>query len=356
MLVGIDASRAIRPRPTGTETYARRIIVELLALGASHDYRLYFDRPPGPDLFAAAEQRVISFPRLWTQVRLSLELAVHRPDLLFVPAHVLPLYRSCPSVVTVMDLGYLHFPRAHPLGQRLYLDWTNRFHARVATRLLAISEHTKRQLVARYGVPAERVVVTPLAAEAPADGQAPTEPPEAPYVLAVGTVHPRKNLGLLIRAFGPLARAHPQARLLIAGRLGWLYEGILAEVEQRHLGGRVTFLGYVERERLWQLLREARIFAFPSLYEGFGLPILEAQLAGAPVLASQSSSIPEVAGEGAVLLDPEDEEAWAEALVRLWENGALRADLARRGRSNAARFSWARTARLTLGALQAAGG
>lgn len=359
MLAGVDASRAVRPEPTGTETYARRVLEELLALGAPPAYRLYFNQPPPPGAFEgafrgpfAAERRVMPLRRLWTHLRLSLELARRAPDVLFVPAHVLPFYHPCPSVVTIMDLGYLHYPQAHTSAERLYLHWTNVLHARTATRILAISEHTKQELAARYGIALDRITVTPLAAD-----PVPPASETRDYVLAIGTVHPRKNLDLLIRAFRPLAREEPEAQLLIAGKLGWLHQGITQEVERQGLGDRVMFLGYVEPAQLRGLIASARIFAFPSLYEGFGLPVLEAQSAGVAVLASRASAIPEVAGEAALLVDPQGEEAWSDALRRLWRDEGLRRELAARGPTNAARFSWTETARLTRQALiEAAGG
>src|SRR6185436_10590611 len=154
MRIGIDASRATVPRRTGTESYARRLIQALLDRGSGYDLILYFRDLPAPGLFPRGIRRVIPFPRLWTHVRLSLELLTQpRPDVLFIPAHVLPLIHPLPSVVTVHDLGYRHFPEAHPLAQRLYLDWSTRFSARAATHLIADSEATKRDLIRFYNTP-----------------------------------------------------------------------------------------------------------------------------------------------------------------------------------------------------------
>src|SRR5258708_3987978 len=158
MHIGIDASRATVVRRTGTEHYARRLIEALLAAGGERSYTLYFRDPPPAGVFAGAEQRVIPFPRLWTHLRLSFELVTRpRPDVLFVPAHVLPLAPPLPAVVTVHDLGYRHFPGAHPGGQRAYLDWSTRYSARAATHVLADSAATQRDLAHFYGVPAAKV-------------------------------------------------------------------------------------------------------------------------------------------------------------------------------------------------------
>ena len=165
-LVGIDASRAVSPFPTGTETYSRRLIQALLQRDPPYRFRLYFRHrlaESPPDLaappFSGAEPRIIPFPRLWTHLRLSWEMVQHPPDLLFVPAHVLPLIHPRLSLVTVHDLGYLHFPQAHPTLQRQYLDLSTRWNARAAAHLLADSEATKRDLVTHYGTAPEKITV-----------------------------------------------------------------------------------------------------------------------------------------------------------------------------------------------------
>lgn len=353
-MIGIDASRAVSPHPTGTETYSRRLIQALLRLPSPHAFRLYFRTPPGNGWTEGAEVRLIPFPRLWTHVRLSWEMALHPPDLLFVPAHVLPLIRPRRTLVTVHDLGYRYFPRAHPPFQRLYLDLSTRWNARVATHILADSEATRADLIRIYRVPPDRITVAypgydetlcPVRdTEALAKVRARYNIPER-YFLYLGTLQPRKNLHRLVQAF---ARLQTDAALVLAGRRGWLYEDIFALVRRLGLESRVLFPGYVRSEDRAALMSGAMAFVFPSLYEGFGLPVLEAQACGCPVICSSTSSLPEVAGDGALLVPPEDVGALAEAMARIEADADLREGLIARGFANLRRFSWESCARTVL--------
>jgi glycosyltransferase involved in cell wall biosynthesis len=362
MHIGIDASRATAARRTGTENYARRLIQALLETGAplGHTFTLYFRDVPPPGLFAEAagsarvSQRVIPWPRLWTHARLSWELLSRpRPDVLFVPAHVLPAVHPLPTVVTVHDLGYRHFPDAHPRLQRLTLDWSTRYSARFATRLLADSEATRRDLAQLYRVPPEKVTVVypgldeTLSRIDAGPVRAKYGLPEG-YFLHVGTLQPRKNLIRLIDA----AAAVPEARLVLAGRPGWLSAPILARAREQ--GDRVRLLDHVPDEDLAGLYSGARALVFPSFYEGFGFPVLEAMACGTPVICADTSSLPEVAGDAALLVNPLDTAAMVSAMARVQADPALAAALRAKGYAQARRFSWAAAARAALGVLRAA--
>jgi glycosyltransferase involved in cell wall biosynthesis len=361
--VGVDASRATVARRTGTEHYARRLIGALLALnggpgGPRHRFTLYFRDRPSAGLFSGAEQRVIPFPRLWSHVRLAAEVLRARPDVLFVPAHVLPLLHPVPSVVTVHDLGYHYFPEAHPARQRRYLAWSTRFAARGASHLLADSRATRDDLARLYGVPPGKVtVVYPGRDEAlgpadPAPVRARYSLPET-YVLHVGTLQPRKNLLRLMDAAAALHAEGQSLQLVLAGKPGWLAEPILARA--RSLAGLVHLLDYVPDADLPGLYSGARAFAFPSLYEGFGFPVLEAIACGTPVVAANTSSLPELAGDAALLVDPTDVAALTSALRRLLLDASLRADLIARGREQVKRFTWERAAQEVMQVLEAVG-
>ena len=364
MLIGIDASRAVTARRTGTETYSLHLIRALLALGADHRFRLYFRQPPPPGLFNGADLRVIPFPRLWTHLRLSGEMLRRPPDVLFVPAHVLPLVHPRRSVVTVHDLGYLYHPEAHTRAQNLYLRWSTRYNARAAAHLLADSEATRRDLVHRYGVPPEKITVAYPGYD---ERLAPVTDPAAlaavrarysltdPYLLYLGTLHPRKNLSRLIQAFHNLQPATCNLQLVLAGKKGWLYDDIFAQVRALGLTERVIFTGYVPDDDLPALLSGALAFVYPSLYEGFGFPVLEAMACGAPVVCSNVSSLPEVAGDAALLVDPLDTAALAAALARLVEDEGLRRELRERGYRQVRKFSWRRCAGQVLGVLERVG-
>ena len=364
MLIGIDASRAVRARRTGTETYALHLIRGLLELGLSHRYRLYFNQPPSPELIPPGphwEPRVMPFPRLWTHVRLSWEMARRPPDVLFVPAHVLPIVRPRRTVVTVHDLGYRHYPAAHRSLDRFYLDLSTRYHVRAASHILADSQATRNDLVGEYGADPARITVVYPGVDKTLrhvdDSAAIAAVREkygihGEYVLYVGTLHPRKNLVRLIEAFSLLKSG---VKLVIAGQKGWLYDRIFARVQELGIEQRAIFTGYVADADLPALLSGARVFAFPSLYEGFGLPVLEAMACGVPVVCSNVSSLPEVAGDAALLVDPLDTGAWVAALERALTDEELRAELIRRGYAQVRRFSWRRAAEETLKVLERVG-
>lgn len=392
MLIGIDASRAATAQRTGTETYSLHLIRALLKLGSGHRFRLYTNgQPPeglfGPenlgDMFRAemqsrasssspysavasgAEIRSIPFPRLWTHLRLSAEMALRPPDVLFVPAHVIPLLHPAVSVVTVHDLGYLHYPESHRAWDRRYLDWSTRWSARRAAAVLVDSAATGRDLAQAYGIPPAKTRVVYLGRDERLRRVEDLDLVTRTrvrynlgerYLLYVGTLQPRKNLARVVEAFVQLA-GQPElsnVQLVLAGKKGWLYDTLFARVSQLGLDGRVVFPGYVPDEDLPALLSGAIAFVYPSLYEGFGIPVLEAGACGVPVITSNTSSLPEVAGDAALLVDPHDVDAIADAMYRIITDEALRAELARRGLENVKRFSWEKCARETLAVLEQA--
>lgn len=358
MLIGIDASRAIAAHPTGTEVYSRRLIQALLELESPHQFRLYFREPPPARTFAGADLRTIPFPRLWTHIRLSWEMARRPPNALFIPAHVLPPIHPRTSLVTVHDLGYLHFPEAHPRFQRLYLDLTTRWNARAAAHVLADSEATKVDLIARYATPPAKISVAhpgydqtliPVRDPAKIEAVKSRYTITGDYFLYLGTLQPRKNLARVIDAF---ATIETKASLVLAGKRGWLYDDLFSQVRRLGLEKRVLFPGYVAEEDKAALLSGALAFVFPSLYEGFGLPVLEAQACGRPVITSTTSSLPEVAGNGALLVDPRDSSAIADAMQRIAAGPALCESLIERGFVNTRRFSWATCAQAVMDAIE----
>ncbi len=355
--IGIDASRALGTAITGTEGYSLHLIRALVPLLTPHHHvRLYTRQPPPPGHFPPqAEIRVIPFPRLWTHLRLSWEMARYPPDLLFVPAHVLPLIRPRRTIVTVHDVGYRSFPNTHPWRQRLYLEASTRWNVAVADLVLTVSIAARQDVLRFYSTPPRRVVALHPGFDTdlhPVRDRAALEAvrrhyhiPNGRYILYLGRIQPRKNLARLVRAFAPLARSKPKLTLVLAGPGGWLESEIRREVARLGLERRVLFPGYIAAEEKAALLSGACCFAYPSLHEGFGFPVLEAQACDCPVLTSNGSSLPEVAGDGALFINPLDEEAITEGLRRLLEEEALRQQLIQRGRENLHRFSWEKTAR-----------
>lgn len=367
MLIGIDASRATSSAPTGTETYSRELIRGLVALDHKNRYRLYLRESVAPDFFTKTltrspnyELRFIPFPRLWTHLRLSYEMLTRAPDVLWIPAHVLPPIHPHRSIVTIHDLGHLHFPQAHPFLQRLYHRWSTLWNVRTASHLLADSEATREDLVQRLNVPSEKITVVYPAFDAqlfkPVRDVLQIENVRAKYrvgkdyVLSIGTIHPRKNYARLIEAFARVISNLEtlNLQLVIIGKRGWLHKTIFESVTQWGLQSRVHFLDYAPASDLPALISGARLFAFPSLHEGFGLPILEAQACGTPVVCSMVSSLPEAAGDAALFFDPLDVDAIAGAMARALTDEALRAKLIARGFENIQRFSWQVSARAVL--------
>ena len=371
MLIGIDASRAATGQRTGTEAYALHLVRALIPLAAErgHTLRLYFNAPPAPDLFPTAPHVTPLFMplrRMWTHARLGHELRSRPPDVFFTPAHVIPVGIRCPSVATVHDLGYEHFPEAHPRRQLTYLRWSTRHNARVARRVIADSRATADDLLALYGTDSAKIDVVYPGADPDlrrVDDPAVIAATVArygigrPYLLYLGTLQPRKNLIRLVEAFAASGLHNDRYSLVLAGRAGWLAKPLLAAVGRLPLavGDQIHLPGYVDEADKAALLSGATALVFPSLYEGFGFPILEAQACGVPVVCAGTSSLPEVAGDAGLRVDPLDVAVIAAAIKRIATDGALRGELIVKGYANLARFKWEEAASQTLAVLEAAG-
>ncbi len=360
MIIGIDASRAVTRQRTGTEAYAYFLIRALIPLATErgHRLRLYFNQPPPPDLFPESdcvEQVVIPFPRLWTHVRLAWELHRRPPDIFFTPAHVIPFTYRGPSAATVHDLGYHHFPQAHPRRQLAYLRWSTRHNGRIARHIFADSQATKDDLVQWDGIdPAKISVVYPgidpeLGEVSDADAITAVLRKyniTPPYFLFLSTLQPRKNLIRLIRAY---AASGVDYQLVLAGKKGWLAQPILDEVHHssftiHHSPFNIVLPGFINDADKAALLSGATALLYPSLYEGFGFPVLEAQACGTAVLTAATSSLPEVAGDAALLVDPLDTKAITKGIQRLAADPLLRHELELKGFENVKRFTWEETA------------
>ena len=366
MLIGIDASRTVLARRTGTERYSLEITRALIDVASDDRFVLYFNQLPPPGLLPRSERvrwRVIPSPRLWTVGRLSLEMATRPPDVLFVPAHSVPPIVPRASVATIHDLGYLHFPGEHPGPTRWLRRLSNRWSARRATRIVAISGATRDDLVRHEGVPADRISVVhhgrapwfkPVQDPAIVQGVRARHGLDAPYFLFIGTLQPRKNLERLLAAFDRVAADRPDLLLALVGAAGWQPDRLRQALTSVRARDRVRLLGYVEDADLPPLLSGSVGLAFPSLYEGFGLPALEAMACATPVLTSNTSSLPEVVGDAALLVDPLDVAAIADGLRTLADDADFRSVLGERGLARAADFTWQRAATETLAVLRAA--
>jgi glycosyltransferase involved in cell wall biosynthesis len=370
MIIGIDASRAATGQRTGTEAYAYHLIQALIPLAEArgHHLRLYFNWPPAPGSFPNSplvEQVLVPFPRLWTHVRLNQELRQRPPDIFFTPAHVIPIGYRCPSVATVHDLGYHHFPETHTASQRLYLRWSTGHNARLAQRVIVDSQATADDLLRFYPIEPSKVVVIHPGVD-PALQRITDEETLSivwrkyrvypPYFLYIGTLHPRKNLLRLMEAFAGSGLAGQESlhTLVLAGKSGWLTQPIIEALHRMspEVSGRIHLPGFVDDADKAALLSGATALAFPSLYEGFGFPVLEAQACGTAVICANGSSLPEVAGKGGLLVDPFDKGAIASALQQVAADDALRERLVACGYDNVRKFNWQKAAAEVLETLE----
>jgi glycosyltransferase involved in cell wall biosynthesis len=288
----------------------------------------------------------------YEQAGLAVELAALRPhpQVLHSPDFIPPFHRPCPAVITVHDLAFRRFPDLLTAESARYYGQIERAVAS-AEAIIAVSAGTADDLVELAGAARDKIHIVYEAAD-PLYRPPPAPPSARPgYMLFVSTIEPRKNLPVLLEAYRLLldgGRVRPVPELCVVGRRGWLYEESLRAIERLGLGAHVRLLGEVAPTDLLGLYQGARLFAMPSLYEGFGLGALEALACGTPVLAAAAGALPEVVGDAGLLLPPHDPAAWAVALERVLSDAALEADLRQRGPAQAARFSWERAARETL--------
>jgi glycosyltransferase involved in cell wall biosynthesis len=336
---------------TGTERYTREVVRRLPEVAPDLDWRFYAARP-APGL--GVDLTVLPFPRLWSQARLPAELFRRRPDLYLDLAHVVPALCPAPPLKVFHDLAFEHFPGAYHPRDLAYLRWTARQAARACRTMIAVSEATRQDLVSLYGVDPDRVTVVHEGG-----GEGVPEPREKaadavklrrfgihePYVLSVGRVEPRKNQLTALAAVERL----PGLLLVAAGAVH--DEAMAARLDA---SPRCRLLGRVSDAELELLYRNAEALLFPSLYEGFGLPVLEAMRHGLPVVATRTSSLPEVGGEAAIyILDAQDSDSMASALQQIRDDPALRRRLGVAGRKQAARFTWRRCAEGVAAAVRA---
>ena len=280
--------------------------------------------------------------------------ALGKLDLYHALAFVAPLALNLPSVVTIYDLSFVHYPQRLPAARRLYLRLFTGLTCRRARRVQAISHSTAHDLTETLGIPSDKIdiaapgcdpaVFHPLPAEQITAFRRTKGLPER-FWLFIGTLEPRKNLTVLLDAYAALKDRPP---LIIGGGKGWDYQPIFEAVERHQLQETVRFVGFVPPEELAIWYNCAEVFVYPSVFEGFGLPVLEAMACGTPVIVSDASSLPEVAGQAGLCIAPHDAAAWTAALRRAWEDEQWRCQARQRSMAEAARYSWAQTAQAVV--------
>jgi glycosyltransferase involved in cell wall biosynthesis len=349
------------PQPAGAGVYAIELVSAMAARDRHDGYALFVRGNVLDDAVAARRnwrvEHVGAGSRqarlLWEQARLPRALASLGIDVLHSTHHTLPLAGvRCGRVVTIHDVTFFRLPKRYPLARRLYMQTLTRLSARVADAVIVPSNTVRDDVRRLLGVPADKMATVYEAAgpqfapmeNAAVHAIARTYGIEPPYVLSVGSLEPGKNRARLFRAMRHLRDEGIGHRLAVVGQRAWGYEDDLALIDDLGMADRIILPGYVRAEHLPALYAGADVFAFPSLYEGFGLPVLEAMACGVPVLTSRVSATAEVAGEAALLVDPESVESIREGLRQLLADRDLRAEYARRGVERAAQFSWQRAA------------
>jgi glycosyltransferase involved in cell wall biosynthesis len=369
MRIGVDVT-AIGAQPSGVGNYTQYLLNHLVEVDGGHEYLLLSNQPARPSYLsstAALRDVLDPFPSrmLWMQCRLPGRLREVRPDVCHYPNSIGPLFNPCPYVVTIHDMTLSLLPRYHPWRKQLLVRPIITLVALHARQIITVSQNARADIMRLLHVPADRVVAIPEAAgpcfhPVDSDHQARVRSAfhiDGPFILYVGTLEPRKNLVRLIRAWHRIRRSGViPHQLVVAGARGWQDRSIFEEVRRLTGGNGIIFTGYVPLEDLPALYSAADAFAFPSLYEGFGLPVIEAMACGTPALISSAPALVEVAGDAAVQVDAYSVEAISLGLERILTDDVLRQELRERGFQRARALSWTATATQTLQVYQHAMG
>ena len=398
MNIGIDASRALRPIKTGTEWYNVEIIRHLVDLDKKNNYVLYSQKQPEAPLLNLPQNvswRVMPFPRGWTLLRLSLEMLTNPPDVLFIPAHTLPLISPKKSVVMVHDLGFIHNPELYPARQKIYHNFVINYVKKHATHILTPTEFTRQDLIKTLGISPEKITTVwhgfddNLYHPRPVSNHASTQYGE--YIFYIGRLETKKNIVNLVKAFDlfrsschsestlschsePTLSCHsepageesrssdrtPQLpatnyKLLLAGKPSHGYEQIKEAINNSPYKKDIIELGYLVEEDVPVYMSNAALFAFPTSFEGFGIPIIQAMACGCPVVASDNTCIPEITGNAAILIDPQNPSQIAKAMQEILTNKEKREKLIQKGLHQAKKFSWQTSAKETLKVIENVG-
>lgn len=367
MIIGIDASRAFIKNRTGIEEYSYQVIKHLTRELKDCQVVLYIRNNQEID-FALPENwriKTIKRSRIWTQLGLSFEMLFHPVDVLFVPAHTVPIIQPEDTIVTVHGLEYEFCPQAYSFWERFYMRWSIKNSCRWAKTIIAVSKNTKKDLIKLYDVPEEKIEVIYEGVSTNYElntnvritnniSNKLTKLKAKSYLLFIGRLEKRKNIVGIIKAFEILKEHYKiPHKLILTGKFGYGEQEILRELENTNCADDIILPGYVSEAEKWELLKNTDVFLFPTFYEGFGLPVLEAQASGVPVVAGNNSSIPEIIGDSAFLVNPNNAEEIADAAFKLISDENLKNDIIKKGYENVKRFSWAKCAQETAQLIRA---
>lgn len=360
MKIAIDIREAGHEK-TGKGWYTYNLVREILKLDQKNDYLLYTDSEKSPfeNDKNVTLKTIKSSPWKW-HFKVIKDLQNQKVDLFFAPtSYIIPAFapKSLKTIITVHDLVAFLLPNFNNTKAMILERLTLKKALKKAYNIFVVSENTKKDLLKRFHYAPEKIQITPCAPTEPFKRQVTAEDlakvkeklklPDH-FILAVGTLEPRKNFSNLIKSFVIIKRKHPQYKLVIVGKKGWKFKHIEESLKHYQLEKEVIFPGYVEDEDLQEVYHLASVFVFPSLYEGFGIPPLEAMACGCPVVSSNVSSLPEVIGEAGLLIDPKNAHKIAEAVSSLLTNEQVRTTLIERGKIQAAKFNWKDSAQTAL--------
>jgi glycosyltransferase involved in cell wall biosynthesis len=357
MIVGFDASRANKIVKTGTEWYSFFLIQEFRKIfESSNDTLILYTPTPLFGKLAAKSrnvvEKVLRWPpaRLWTQCRLTWEALIHPPDVLFVPAHTLPFASRAPMVITIHDVGFVSNPELYSRLEIFYHRWSVRRAVSSAQAIICPSQFTKTELMKYFQCDGSKIHVVH-------HGRPPGESPadygsRKDHILYTGRLEKKKNILNILQAFSLFTRQRPGIKLRLAGRPGYGWDEALNLLNKLGLEKRVDVRGYLDEAELRKEYLEAKLFLFPTRYEGFGMPLLEAQLRGCPIVTSDSVVHREVAGEGALYADPEDPADLCKKMEIAWDDHVA-SELVGKGRVNVLKFDWFTSAEQTMAIISA---
>lgn len=367
MRIGIDASRGFVENKGGPEYYTYHLIKNISKIDKKNQYILYLYKNQSklidfylPPNFSVKE---INLPYLWTQVGLAQKAICGNLDLLFVPAHTLPvilrlLKPNLPIVVTIHGLEGRFLPHSGKKYAHIYRNWSITWAIKLATHLICVSNYTKTDILKHYKIKEKKLTVIYEGVDRIFFKRQSKSKIlqilskygiKKPYILFVGTVQPRKNLIRLIKAYAMLTDTkYSNIDLIIAGKLGWLYQNILKAPKRYQVEDRVKFIGRVQDADLPALYTGAELFVLPSITEGFGLPVLEAQASGCPVVTTAVGAPKEIGGEAVVAVNPFSALSIKEGIVKVLQNPRLRQNLIKKGLKNAQKMTWRATAYNTI--------
>lgn len=372
MLIGIDASRANKFHKTGTEWYSYHLIQELKKLNTKSDQFILYSkealRGGLKDLPEGWQSKVLCWPpkKLWTQLRLSAEMLINKPDVLFVPAHTIPLVHPRNTITTLHDVGFERYPEIYSKKELAYHRFSARFALRHAKHIITPSEFSKREIIELYNADPSKISVIyngydkdkyKILSKEEVNSILDKYNLNKPYFFFVSRLVEKKNVVGLLEAFQKFIelgiRNHELGiNLVLVGEPGYGYDKIKKTIGESGVKEKIIELGWVPEEDMPALFNGATAFVFPSFYEGFGIPVLEAMACGTPVICSKRASLPEVVGEAGILIDPQNIGELTKEMVRVTSDENLRHDLRERGLKQAQNFSWGKCAEETYRVLR----